>query len=220
MSRHESHAGAAGLPRSTLCGRQDANAQGLLTAGVDEAGRGPLAGPLAVAAVILDPARPIAGLNDSKKLSAAKREALYPQIVERALAYCVVLIEPEEIDRLNIFQATMAGMCRAVAGLCVSAQTALIDGNQLPRELPCPGRAIVGGDALEPAISAASILAKVSRDRLMVAMDAIHPGYGFAVHKGYPTPAHLAALQQLGACPQHRRSFAPVRRRLDQASQF
>ena len=220
MSRHESHAGATGLPRSTLCSGQDATAQGLLTAGVDEAGRGPLAGPLAVAAVILDPARPIAGLNDSKKLSAAKREALYPQIIERALAYCVVLIEPEEIDRLNIFQATMAGMCRAVAGLSVRAQTALIDGNQLPRELPCPGRAIVGGDALEPAISAASILAKVSRDRLMVAMDAIHPGYGFAVHKGYPTPAHLAALQQLGACPQHRRSFAPVQRRLDQASQF
>ncbi len=220
MSRHELRASAARLPRSTLCAGEDTHPRGLLTAGVDEAGRGPLAGPLAVAAVILDPVRPIAGLNDSKQLSAAKREALYPQIIERALAYCVVLIEPEEIDRLNIFQATMAGMCRAVAGLSVSAQTALIDGNQLPRELPCPGRAIVGGDALEPAISAASILAKVSRDRLMVAMDAIHPGYGFAVHKGYPTPAHLAALQQLGACPQHRRSFAPVRRRLDQASQF
>jgi ribonuclease HII len=192
----------------------------MLTAGVDEAGRGPLAGPLAVAAVILDPARPIIGLNDSKKLSQARREALYPQIIERALAYCIVLIEPDEIDRLNIFHATMAGMSRAVAGLVPSAHAALIDGNKLPKDLPCPGRAIVGGDALEPAISAASILAKVSRDRLMVALDGAHPGYGFAVHKGYPTPAHLAALRQLGPCPQHRRSFAPVRSLLDQASLF
>jgi ribonuclease HII len=179
-----------------------------------------LAGPLAVAAVILDPDRPIAGLNDSKKLSEAKREALYPQIIERALAYCVVLIEPDEIDRLNIFQATMAGMSRAVAGLTPVAHEALIDGNKLPKDLPCHGRAIVGGDALEPAISAASILAKVSRDRLMVALDSVHPGYGFAVHKGYPTPAHLAALQQLGPCMQHRRSFAPVRLLLDQARLF
>ena len=192
-------------------GGEGVTAKGLLVAGVDEAGRGPLAGPLAVAAVILDPARPIPGLDDSKKLSAARREALYPLIIERALAYCVVLIEPDEIDRLNIFQATMAGMRRAVAGLAVTADEVLIDGNQLPQGLPCPGRAIVGGDALEPAISAASILAKVSRDRLMVALDAAHPGYGFAVHKGYPTPAHLAALQRLGPCVQHRRSFAPVR---------
>jgi ribonuclease HII len=192
----------------------------MLTAGVDEAGRGPLAGPLAVAAVILDPARPIIGLNDSKKLSQARREALYPQIIERALAYCIVLIEPDEIDRLNIFQATMAGMSRALRGLPTAAHEAWIDGNQLPKDLPCPGRAIVGGDALEPAISAASILAKVSRDRLMVALDGAHPGYGFAVHKGYPTPAHLAALRQLGPCPQHRRSFAPVRSLLDQASLF
>lgn len=197
-----------------------AKAENIFIAGVDEAGRGPLAGPLAVAAVILDPDRPIAGLNDSKKLSEARREALYPLIIERALAYCVVLVEPDEIDRLNIFQATMAGMSRAVAGLAPAAHAALIDGNKLPKDLPCPGRAIVGGDALEPAISAASILAKVSRDRLMVALDAIHPGYGFAVHKGYPTPAHLSALQQLGPCAQHRRSFAPVRRRLDQASLF
>ncbi len=192
-------------------GGERVTAKGLLVAGVDEAGRGPLAGPLAVAAVILDPARPIAGLDDSKKLSAARREALYPLIVERALAYCVVLIEPDEIDRLNIFQATMAGMRRAVAGLAVTVDEVLIDGNQLPQGLPCPGRALVGGDALEPAISAASILAKVSRDRLMVTLDAVHPGYGFAVHKGYPTPAHLAALQRLGPCAQHRRSFAPVR---------
>jgi len=196
--------------------REEANAKSILIAGVDEAGRGPLAGPLAVAAVILDPARPIGGLNDSKKLSPAKREALYPQIVERALAYCIVLVEPDEIDRLNIFQATMTGMSRAVAGLAPAAVEALVDGNKLPRDLPCHGRAIVGGDALEPAISAASILAKVARDRLMVAMDATHPGYGFAVHKGYPTPAHLASLQRLGPCPQHRCSFAPVRRLLDQ----
>ena len=196
------------------------SANSIFVAGVDEAGRGPLAGPLAVAAVILDPDRPIAGLNDSKKLSEARREALFPLIIERALAFCVVLIEPDEIDRLNIFQATMAGMSRAVAGLKPAAHEALIDGNKLPKDLPCHGRAIVGGDALEPAISAASILAKVSRDRLMVALDAVHPGYGFAVHKGYPTPAHLAALQQLGPCVQHRRSFAPVRRLLDQVTLF
>jgi ribonuclease HII len=194
--------------------------QSLLRAGVDEAGRGPLAGPVVVAAVILDPSRPIAGLDDSKKLSEKKREALYPQIVERALAHCIVLVEAEEIDRLNIFQATMAGMSRAVAGLAPAAHEALVDGNKLPKDLPCPGRAIVGGDALEPAISAASILAKVTRDRLMVALENIHPGYGFAVHKGYPTPAHLAALQQLGPCAQHRRSFAPVRQLLDQGALF
>lgn len=199
---------------------EGANAKSFFIAGVDEAGRGPLAGPLAVAAVILDPARPIAGLNDSKKLSEAKREALYPQIIEYALAYCVVLIEPDEIDRLNIFQATMTGMSRAVAGLSLVAHEALIDGNKLPQDLPCPGRAIVGGDALEPAISAASILAKVSRDRLMVAMNEVYPGYGFAVHKGYPTPAHLASLLQLGPCAQHRRSFAPVRLLLDQGALF
>jgi ribonuclease HII len=199
---------------------EGANAKSFFIAGVDEAGRGPLAGPLAVAAVILDQARPIAGLNDSKKLSEAKREALYPQIIEYALAFCIVLIEPDEIDRLNIFQATMTGMSRAVAGLSLVAHEALIDGNKLPKDLPCPGRAIVGGDALEPAISAASILAKVSRDRLMVAMNEVYPGYGFAVHKGYPTPAHLASLQQLGPCAQHRRSFAPVRLLLDQGSLF
>ncbi len=192
----------------------------VLVAGVDEAGRGPLAGPLAVAAVILDCACPITGLNDSKKLSAAKREALYPLILERALACCVVLIEVDEIDRLNIFQATMVGMCRAVAGLATAPHEAWIDGNKVPPGLPCRGRAIVGGDALEPAISAASILAKVSRDRLMVAMDTTHPGYGFATHKGYPTPAHLASLHQLGPCTQHRHSFAPVRRLLDQGVLF
>ncbi len=189
-------------------------------AGVDEAGRGPLAGPLAVAAVILDPKRRIDGLDDSKKLSEARREALYPQIIDRALAYCVVLVEVDEIDRINIFQATMAGMSRAVAGLALTAHEAWIDGNHLPKNLPCPGRAIIGGDALEPAISAASILAKVTRDRLMVAMDDLHPGYGFAAHKGYSTPRHLASLQQLGPCPQHRRSFAPIRTLLYQPTLF
>ena len=207
-------------PEPSLREEERANARSIFIAGVDEAGRGPLAGPLAVAAVILDPARPIVGLNDSKQLSEAKREALYPLIIERALAYCIVLIERDEIDRLNIFQATMAGMSRAVAGLAPAAREALVDGNRLPKDLPCRGRAIVGGDALEPAISAASILAKVTRDRLMVALDAVHPGYGFAVHKGYPTPAHLAALQRLGPCAQHRRSFAPVRLLLDQARLF
>jgi ribonuclease HII len=191
-----------------------------LIAGVDEAGRGPLAGPVVVAAVILDPHRPIDGLADSKKLSEARRESLYPLIVERALAHCIVAIEPEEIDRLNIFQATMAGMSRAVKGLSLIATEAWIDGNRVPKDLPCPGRAIVGGDALEPAISAASILAKVSRDRLMVAMESQYPGYGFAAHKGYPTPAHLAALERLGPCSEHRRSFAPVKLLLDQGKLF
>jgi len=198
----------------------ETSAVGMLMAGVDEAGRGPLAGPLAVAAVILDPARPIEGLDDSKKLTELRRETLYAQIVSRALAWSVVLIEVDEIDRINIFQATMAGMSRAVSRLPVTAQHALIDGNQLPKDLPCPGRAIIGGDALEPAISAASILAKVTRDRLMHALDQQHPGYGFARHKGYSTPAHLAALKQLGPCPQHRRSFAPVRLMLDQGVLF
>jgi ribonuclease HII len=207
-------------PRSAARKGSETNVANFFVAGVDEAGRGPLAGPLAVAAVILDPARPINGLDDSKKLSEAKREALYPQIVEFALAFCVVLIEVDEIDRLNIFHATMAGMSRAVAGLSLVAHEALIDGNMLPRDLPCRGRAIVGGDALEPAISAASILAKVSRDRLMVTMDRIYPGYGFAAHKGYSTPEHLARLQQLGPCAQHRQSFAPVRRMLDQGVLF
>ena len=200
--------------------RVAANTERLLIAGVDEAGRGPLAGPVAVAAVILDPARPIEGLNDSKKLSEAKREALYPQIIRKALAHCVVMVMPEEIDRLNIFQATMTGMCRALAGLTPAAHEAWIDGNALPRDLPCAGRAIVGGDALEPAISAASILAKVSRDRWMIELDRKHPGYGFAVHKGYPTPTHLESLKRLGPCPHHRRSFAPVKLLVDQGVLF
>jgi ribonuclease HII len=180
-------------------------------AGVDEAGRGPLAGPVAVAAVILDPARPIEGLGDSKALSEARREALAPLIRERALAWHLELVPIEEIDRLNILHATMAGMARAVRALSPAATQALVDGNRLPPGLPCPAQALVKGDAREPAIMAASILAKVARDELMRELERVHPGYGFALHKGYPTPEHLEALRRLGPCPQHRRSFAPVR---------
>jgi ribonuclease HII len=190
-------------------------ARDLIVAGVDEAGRGPLAGPVVVAAVILDPARPIRGLNDSKQLAEDVREKLYARIVERALAWTVIFVEREEIDRINIFQATMTGMTRSLMGLSLMPQMALIDGNRLPRTLPCEARAIIGGDATEPAISAASILAKVSRDRHMHALDAVHPGYGFAKHKGYGVPEHLAALGRLGPCDAHRRSFAPVKQWLE-----
>ena len=180
-------------------------------AGVDEAGRGPLAGPVVVAAVILDPARPIAGLADSKQLSARRREALYPLILHRALASSIVRVEAGEIDLIHILNATLAGMTQALEMLAVQPVLALIDGNRLPKSLPCPAQAVIGGDASEPAISAASILAKVARDRLMAEMDEVYPGYGFAGHKGYPSPAHLEALRRLGPCPEHRRSFAPVR---------
>lgn len=183
-------------------------------AGVDEAGRGPLAGPVVVAAVILDPARPIDGLNDSKQLSEVRRNALDREIRERALAFHVVEVDTALIDRHNILQATLIGMRAALLGLHIAADEALIDGNTLPSDLPCRARAIVDGDALIAEISAASILAKVHRDRLLVELDAVHPGYGFATHKGYPTPAHLDALKRLGPCAAHRRSFAPVRRLL------
>jgi ribonuclease HII len=185
-----------------------------LMAGVDEAGRGPLAGPLAVAAVILDDARPIAGLNDSKQLSEAKREALFPLIQERALAWHVTFVDPDEIDRLNILQATMEGMRRAIAALQPAPDLVRIDGNRAPKGLTCLAETLVGGDAIEPAIMAASILAKVSRDRLMVQLHATFPQYGFDVHKGYPTPAHLSALTLHGPCAHHRHSFAPVRKAL------
>lgn len=188
---------------------------GTVLAGVDEAGRGPLAGPVVVAAVILDPARPIRGLDDSKHLSLERREVLEPRIRERALAFSVIEVSVPDIDRLNIFQATMYGMSQALATLSLMPQLALIDGNRLPKQLCCPARAVIGGDASEPAISAASILAKVARDRLMMALDADHPGYGFAQHKGYPTPEHLASLARLGPCEHHRRSFAPVRALLE-----
>lgn len=189
----------------------------LRIAGVDEAGRGPLAGPVVVAAVILHPKRPIDGLDDSKKLTEKRREALYPQIVERALAWRVEFVDVDEIDRINIFQATMVGMARAVQALAPAAERVLIDGNRLPRGLPCPARAIVGGDAIEQSIMAASILAKVARDRAMVELHAQFPDYGFDRHKGYSAPMHLAALLAHGPCVHHRRSFAPVSRLLPEA---
>lgn len=186
-------------------------------AGVDEAGRGPLAGPVVVAAVILDPARPVEGLADSKMLCERVRELLAVRIRECAIAFSVCFVESDEIDRINILQATLRGMSRAVAGLAVRPAIALIDGNCMPRDLVCQGRTIVGGDRSEPAISAASILAKTSRDALMRELECRHPGYGFDRHKGYPTAGHLRALATLGPCPQHRRSYAPVRRAIDSA---
>jgi ribonuclease HII len=180
-------------------------------AGVDEAGRGPLAGPVAVAAVILDPARRIDGLGDSKALSEARREALFPRIQSEAIAFAIVFVHADEIDRLNILQATMAGMRRAVAALATTPSRVLVDGNRVPPGLGIAAEAIVKGDAKIAAISAASILAKVARDRWMLDLDAAHPEYGFAAHKGYPTPEHLDALRRFGPCPAHRRSFAPVR---------
>lgn len=184
-----------------------------LIAGVDEVGRGPLCGAVVTAAVILDPLRPIDGLNDSKKLTEAHREALFPIIQERALAWAIGRAEVAEIDQLNILHATMLAMQRAVAGLTLRPDRVLIDGNRCP-VLPMPSEPVVGGDARVPAIAAASILAKVTRDREMQEMELLYPGYGIGKHKGYPTPAHLAALRQLGATPIHRRSFAPVREAL------
>jgi ribonuclease HII len=180
-------------------------------AGVDEAGCAPLAGPVVVAAVILDPARRINGLDDSKILNEPTREKLYVRIVERARAWSVIAVDVEEIDRINIFHARMTGMTRALTMLACAPAFALIDGNHLPKVLPCPARAVVDGDAIAPSISAASIIAKVTRDRLMRELDARWPGYGFARHKGYGVPEHLDALRRLGPCPLHRRSFAPVR---------
>lgn len=191
----------------------------MLVAGVDEAGRGPLAGPVSVAAVILDPARPIDGLHDSKRLGQKRREALYLLIVSQSLAWRIEFVECAEIDALNILQATMLGMRRAVAALSPCAQHALIDGNRVPEALACPATAIIGGDALEPAIMAASILAKVARDARMRELHLQFPDYGFDRHKGYACASHLHALREHGPCPQHRRSFAPVRMALDGARQ-
>ena len=181
-----------------------------LVAGVDEAGRGPLAGPVVAAAVILDDLQRIPGLADSKVLTAKKRDRLFDEIRAKALACCIAEASVEEIDRLNILQATLLAMRRAVEGLRLVPQRVLVDGNRLP-ELRMPARAIVRGDALVAVISAASILAKVHRDRGCLALHEAHPQYGFAEHKGYPTARHLAALREHGACAQHRRSFAPVR---------
>lgn len=188
--------------------------QGKLLAGVDEVGRGPLVGSVVTAAVILDPEQPITGLTDSKKLSEKKRELLFDEIKEKALAWHIAECSVAEIDRLNILHATMLAMQRAVEGLKPAAEFVLVDGNRCP-ELPCASMAVVKGDLRHSAISAASILAKVYRDRQMVALDRLYPGYGFAKHKGYPTKQHFAALEALGPVPEHRRSFKPVQQRLD-----
>lgn len=184
-----------------------------LIAGVDEAGRGPLAGPVVAAAVILDELQPIKGLNDSKKLTAATRERLFDEIRAKALCCAIAEATVEEIDTLNILQATMLAMRRAVEGLRLKPAKVLVDGNRLP-VLRIAAEAIVQGDAKVQAISAASILAKVHRDRLCLLLHEQHPHYGFDGHKGYPTPEHLAALRVHGACAHHRRSFAPVREAL------
>ena len=181
----------------------------ILIAGVDEAGRGPLAGPVVAAAVILDPDQPIAGLADSKKLSPIRREQLAVEIRAKSLAWALGRAEVAEIDRLNILQASLLAMQRAVTALSIVPEQALVDGNRCPR-LACPCQAIVKGDATVPAISAASILAKVARDAELRELHERYPRYGFARHKGYPTAAHLDALHRFGPCPEHRRSFAPV----------
>jgi ribonuclease HII len=182
----------------------------LLICGVDEAGRGPLAGPVVAAAVILDPQRPISGLADSKKLSATARARLAQHIRSHALCFCVAEASVEEIDSLNILNASLLAMQRAVQGLLHAPHEVRVDGNRLPA-LPYPARAIVGGDATEPSISAASILAKTVRDDIMCQLDARYPGYGLAQHKGYPTAAHLRALRQLGVIEIYRKSYAPVK---------
>lgn len=209
--------GAAKPPRKTGAANPKAGQPSLdfnspldIVCGVDEAGRGPLAGPVVAAAVILDPKRRIRGLDDSKVLNAKTREALYEKIVERSIAYCVASASVEEIDTLNILHATMLAMKRAVEGLAVVPTLAKIDGNRCP-VLSIRSEAIIGGDALVPAISAASILAKVTRDRMLFDLHERYPMYGFDAHVGYGTPQHLAALASHGPCEHHRRSFAPVR---------
>lgn len=179
-------------------------------AGVDEVGRGPLAGAVVAAAVILDPAQPIQGLADSKKLTDKKRDELAEEIKNKALAWCIARAEVSEIDEINILQASLLAMTRAVAGLPVQPHKVLADGNQKPN-VPCDCEAIIKGDEKIPEISAASIIAKVSRDQEMIALDKVYPGYGFAQHKGYPTKAHLQALDKLGVTIIHRRSFGPVK---------
>lgn len=187
-------------------------------AGVDEAGRGPLAGPVYAACVILDPRRPIDGLRDSKALSAARRDVLAAAIRAGAAAWAVARAEVEEIDRLNVLQASLLAMARAVAALGLRPTEVLVDGIHCP-SLAMPARAVVRGDALVPEIGAASILAKTARDAEMLALHRQFPGYGFDRHKGYPTPDHIAALERLGPSPVHRRSFAPVRRLLEAGAQ-
>ncbi len=185
-------------------------------AGVDEAGRGPLVGSVVAAAVILDPENPIEGLNDSKKLSEKKREKLFAEIQEKALAWAVAEASAAEIDELNILQASLLAMRRAVEKLGVQPEHVLVDGNKIPQGLSVSCDAVVGGDAIHPEISAASILAKVSRDREMAELDRQHPQFGFAKHKGYPTKAHFEAIAEHGVIAEHRRSFGPVRKALEQ----
>jgi len=187
----------------------EANFSGLVC-GVDEAGRGPCAGPLCVAAVILDPSRLPAGIDDSKALTETRRFALEPEIKAAAIAWSVVTVTVEEIDTLNILGATMAGMARAVESLTPAAQHALIDGNRCPK-LAIPSTALIGGDARSLSIAAASILAKTARDRIMIELDSVYPVYGFRKHKGYQAETHLAALRAHGASPVHRRSWATIR---------
>lgn len=187
--------------------------QHLYVAGVDEVGRGPLAGPVVAAAVILDPKHRIDGLADSKKLTEKKRETLSDDIQNKALAWCIARADVEEIDEINILQASLLAMKRAVEGLKVSPSLALIDGNKLP-DLACEMEAIIKGDSKEACISAASIIAKVARDNEMVEMDKLYPGYGFAQHKGYPTKQHKEAIERLGITPIHRTSYAPVQKLL------
>jgi ribonuclease HII len=198
-----------------MIARQKVQDAGRRIAGVDEAGRGPLAGPVCAAAVILDVSRPIRGLKDSKQLTPEAREDLAADIRVRALAWAVAWADHEEIDRINILQASLLAMARAVAALSIEPHEVQVDGNQLPPVL-LPVIAIIKGDSKVRAISAASILAKVERDAAMLRMHALYPQYGFDEHKGYPTPAHLEALDRHGACAIHRRSFAPVRRCLQQ----
>ena len=191
----------------------EAATQATLTAGVDEAGRGPLAGPVVVAAVILPVEYDLKFLDDSKRLTALKRDRLLPQIEAQAIAFAVEFVTPEEIDRVNILQATMNGMQRAVEKLSPTPVRAMIDGNRAP-ELSCEVTTVIGGDGLIPSISAASVLAKVYRDRLMLQLHEKYPDYGFDRHKGYPTAHHLERLKALGPCAIHRHSFAPVRNAL------
>lgn len=193
--------------------------RGILLAGCDEVGRGPLAGDVVTAAVILDPENPIEGLDDSKKLTEKKRELLFDEIQKKAKSWCVARASVAEIDRLNILQASLLAMARAVQGLHIQPEHVLVDGNKLPK-WNYSAEAVVQGDARVAAISAASILAKVTRDREMIQFDQQYPGYGFADNKGYPTKVHMEALERLGATPLHRASFAPVRAKLEQIQLF
>jgi ribonuclease HII len=198
LSLENLHAGRLGVSSLHVCG-------------IDEAGRGPWAGPVSAAAVILDPANLPKGINDSKKLNEAARERLFDEIMNVAVATCVVMIDAPTIDELNILAATHLAMVQAVTGLSITPSLALIDGNRAPRQMACPSVAIIKGDALSLSIGAASILAKVTRDRFMVQADSDYPGYGFARHKGYGVPQHMEALARLGPCPLHRLSFKPVK---------